>query len=178
MNLKKIKLSSLFIILNIFVLFTSVLFIEEIYKLQFSDSEYFKNQALSNRQKIDIIEAKRGSILDREFNEVSETINAFNIGIYPEQIDDKELVSELLAPLLQLDKVTIFERLKNNKNYFYLNRNVDFDIGSKINSQDPLLTVHAATKEDVDIIRNEILKCFNIIADSKIESSTIYEIVD
>ena len=52
------------------------------------------------------------------------------------------------------------------------------DIGSKINSQDPLLTVHAATKEDVDIIRNEILKCFNIIADSKIESSTIYEIVD
>ena len=134
MNLKKIKLSSLFIVLNIFVLFTSVLFIEEIYKLQFSDSEYFKNQALSNRQKIDIIEAKRGSILDREFNEVSETINAFNIGIYPEQIDDKELVSELLAPLLQLDKVTIFERLKNNKNYFYLKRNVDFEIGTKINN--------------------------------------------
>ena len=134
MNLKKIKLSSLFIILNIFVLFTSVLFIEEIYKLQFSDSEYFKNQALSNRQKIDIIEAKRGSILDREFNEVSETINAFNIGIYPEKIDDKELVSELLAPLLQLDKVTIFERLKNNKNYFYLKRNVDFEIGTKINN--------------------------------------------
>ena len=134
MNLKKIKLSSLFILLNIFVLFTSVLFIEEIYKLQFSDSEYFKNQALSNRQKIDIIEAKRGSILDREFNEVSETINAFNIGIYPEQIDDKELVSELLAPLLQLDKITIFERLKNNKNYFYLKRNVDFEIGTKINN--------------------------------------------
>ena len=134
MNLKKIKLSSLFILLNIFVLFTSVLFIEEIYKLQFSDSEYFKNQALSNRQKIDIIEAKRGSILDREFNEVSDTINAFNIGIYPEQIDDKELVSELLAPLLQLDKVTIFERLKNNKNYFYLKRNVDFEIGTKINN--------------------------------------------
>ena len=134
MNLKKIKLSSLFILLNIFVLFTSVLFIEEIYKLQFSESEYFKNQALSNRQKIDIIEAKRGSILDREFNEVSETINAFNIGIYPEQIDDKELVSELLAPLLQLDKVTIFERLKNNKNYFYLKRNVDFEIGTKINN--------------------------------------------
>ena len=134
MNLKKIKLSSLFILLNIFVLFTSVLFIEEIYKLQFSHSEYFKNQALSKRQKIDVIEAKRGSILDREFNEVSETINAFNIGIYPEQIDDKELVSELLAPLLQLDKVTIFERLKNNKNYFYLKRNVDFEIGTKINN--------------------------------------------
>ena len=134
MNLKKIKLSSLFILLNIFVLFTSVLFIEEIYKLQFSNSEYFKNQALSNRQKIDVIEAKRGSILDREFNEVSETVNAFNIGIYPEQIDDKELASELMAPLLQLDKAIIFERLNNNKNYFYLKRNVDFEIGTKINN--------------------------------------------
>ncbi|MBO71241.1 MAG: hypothetical protein CL508_02880, partial [Actinobacteria bacterium] len=132
MNLKKIKLSSLFIILNTFVLFTSVLFIEEIYKLQFSESEYFKNQALSNRQKVEVIEAKRGSILDREFNEVSETINAFNIGIYPEKIDDKELVSELLAPLLQLDKAVIFERLNNNKNYFYLKRNIDFETGTKI----------------------------------------------
>lgn len=134
MNLKKIKLSSLFIVLNIFVVFTSVLFIEEIYKLQFSESEYFKNQALSNRQKVDVIEAKRGSILDREFNEVSETINAFNIGIYPEKIDDKKLVSELLAPLLQLDKAVIFERLNNNKNYFYLKRNIDFETGTKIKS--------------------------------------------
>ena len=132
MNLKKLRISSFFILLNIFVLITSVLFIEEIYKLQFSNSEYFKNQALSNRQKIDVIEAKRGSILDREFNEVSETINAFNIGIYPEEIDDKELVSELMAPLLQLDRVVIFERLNNNKNYFYLKRNVDFEIGTKI----------------------------------------------
>ena len=132
MNLKKIKLSSLFIVLNIFVVFTSVLFIEEIYKLQFSESEYFKNQALSNRQKVEVIEAKRGSILDREFNEVSETINAFNIGIYPEKIDDKELVSELLAPLLQLDKAVIFERINNNKNYFYLKRNIDFETGTKI----------------------------------------------
>ena len=139
MNLKKIKLSSLFIILNTFVLFTSVLFIEEIYKLQFSESEYFKNQALSNRQKVEVIEAKRGSILDREFNEVSETINAFNIGIYPEKIDDKELVSELLSPLLQLDKVLILERLNNNKNYFYLKRNIDFETGTKIKNFDIII---------------------------------------
>ena len=122
----------MFVVLNTFVLFTSVLFIEEIYKLQFLESEYFKNEALSNRQKVEVIEAKRGSILDRKFNEVSETINAFNIGIYPEKIDDKELVSELLAPLLQLDKVLIFERLNNNKNYFYLKRNIDFETGTKL----------------------------------------------
>ena len=134
MKYKKIKLSSLFIILNIFVLFSSILFIEEIYKLQFSESEYFKNQALSNRQRVDVIDAKRGSILDRNFNEVSETINAFNIGIYPNKLEDKKIIAELLAPLLQVEKTKIYEKLNNNKKYFYLHRNVDFDVGSKIKS--------------------------------------------
>ena len=134
MKYKKFKLSSLFIFLNIIILFSSLLFIEEIYKLQFTDSEYFKSKALSNRQKVDVIDAKRGSILDRNFNEVSETVNAFNIGIYPNKLEDKKIVAELLAPLLQTDKTKIYEKLNNNKNYFYLHRNVDFDVGSKIKS--------------------------------------------
>ena len=132
MSLKKTKLAILFLILNIFALFGSVLFIEEIYNLQFIDSEYFKNQALSNRQKIEVIEAKRGSILDRNFNEVSESVNAFNIGIYPDQLKNKESAAELLAPLLKIDKSIINEKFNENKKYFYLKRNVDFDVGSKI----------------------------------------------
>ena len=132
MKFKKTKLISLFLILNIFTLFSSLLFIEEIYKLQFIDSEYFRNKALSNRQKVEVIEAKRGSILDKNFNEVSESINAFNIGIYPDKLSNKETASELLAPLLKIDKSIIYESLKKNKNYFYLKRNVDFDVGSKI----------------------------------------------
>ena len=132
MKFKKTKLVSLFLIINIFTLFSSVLFIEEIYKLQFIDSEYFKNKALSNRQKVEVIEAKRGSILDKNFNEVSESINAFNIGIYPDKLSNKETASELLAPLLKIDKSIINESLNKNENYFYLKRNVDFDVGLKI----------------------------------------------
>jgi len=109
-----------------------MLFLDEIYKLQFSQSEYFNNQALSNRQKVEIIEARRGAILDKNFNEISESINAFNIGIYPDRLNEKENASELLAPLLKMDKKVIIEKINNNKNYFYLKRNVDFDIGSKI----------------------------------------------
>ena len=134
MRFKKTKLTILFIFLNIFSLFASLLFIEQIYKLQFSQSDYFKNQALSNRQKVEIIEARRGAILDRNFNDVSESINSFNIGIYPNQIKDKENAAELLAPLLKIDKSLIYEKFNKNKNYFYLKRNVDFDVGSKINN--------------------------------------------
>ena len=90
MKFKKIKLTILFLILNIFGIFSSMLFLDEIYKLQFSQSEYFNNQALSNRQKLEVIEARRGSILDRNFNEISESINAFNIGIFPDKLIDKE----------------------------------------------------------------------------------------
>mgnify|MGYP000662197470 FL=1 len=136
MKFKKAKLVSLFLILNIFALFSSLLFIEEIYKLQFTESEYFRNKALSNRQKVEVIEAKRGSILDKDFNEVSESINAFNIGIYPDKLSNKENASELLAPLLKIDKSIIYESLNKNKNYFYLKRNVDFDVGSKIKEWD------------------------------------------
>ena len=132
MKFKKAKLTILFLILNIFAIFSSMLFLDEIYKLQFSQSEYFNNQALSNRQKVEIIEARRGAILDKNFNEISESINAFNIGIYPDRLNEKENASELLAPLLKMDKKVIIEKINNNKNYFYLKRNVDFDIGSKI----------------------------------------------
>ena len=132
MRFKKTKLTLLFVFLNIFALFSSVLFIEEIYKLQFSDSEFFKNQALSNRQKVEVIEARRGSILDRNFNDISESINSFNIGIYPSKLNDKENIAELLSPLLNIEKSIIYERFNKNKNYFYLKRNVDFDVGFKI----------------------------------------------
>ena len=134
MKFKKAKLTVLFIILNIFIMFSSYLFIDEIYKLQFSQTEYFKNQALSSRQKVDVIEAKRGSILDRKYNEVSESINAFNIGIYPDKLNDKKIAAEILSPLLQINKSEIYEKFNNNTNYFYLKRNVDFDIGTKINN--------------------------------------------
>ena len=79
MKYQKTRLTILFLILNLFVLFSSVLFIEEIYRLQFLDSEYFKNKALSYREKTEVIEARRGSILDRNYLQAAESINAFNI---------------------------------------------------------------------------------------------------
>ncbi len=132
MKYQKTRLSILFLILNLFVLFSSALFIEEVYRLQFSDSEYFKNKALSYREKTEVIEARRGSILDRNFNQVAESINAFNIGINPNKITNKKVISDILSPLLSIDNEIIFKRLNENNNYFYLKRNISFDVGMKI----------------------------------------------
>ena len=132
MKYQKTRLSILFLILNLFVLFSSALFIEEVYRLQFSDSEYFKNKALSYREKTEVIEARRGSILDRNFNQVAESINAFNIGINPNKITNKKVISDILSPLLSIDNEIIFKRMNENNNYFYLKRNISFDVGMKI----------------------------------------------
>ena len=132
MKYKKTRISFLFLILNLFVLFSSGLFIEQVFKLQFSNSDYFRNQALSYREKTEVIEAKRGSILDKNFNEVADTVNAFNIGIYPNKIVNKKEISDILSPLLKVDSKLILKRLNDNDNYFYLQRNVTFDIGMKI----------------------------------------------
>ena len=132
MKYQKTRLSILFLILNLFVLFSSALFIEEVYRLQFSDSEYFKNKALSYREKTEVIEARRGSILDRNYNQVAESINAFNIGINPNKITNKKVISDILSPLLSIDNEIIFKRLNENNNYFYLKRNISFDVGMKI----------------------------------------------
>ena len=132
MKYKKTRISFLFLIINLFVIFFSGLFIEEVFKLQFSNSDYFRNQALSYREKTEVIEAKRGSILDANFNEVANTVNAFNIGINPNKVVNKKEISDILSPLLKVDNKLILKRLNDNDNYFYLQRNVTFDIGMKI----------------------------------------------
>ena len=132
MKFRKMKLSILFVIINIIALAGSVLFVEEIYEIQFLQSEYYKSKALSNRQKVEVIEARRGSVLDKNFNIVSESIDAFNIGIYPDKLKDKKIAAEFLSPLLKIDKLQIYEKLDKSNNFFYLKRNVDFNVGSTI----------------------------------------------
>ncbi len=132
MSFKRIKLTLLFITLNSFLVFSFYLFIEVVYDLQFSNSEYFKNKALSYRERTEVIEARRGAILDKNYKEIANSIKAFNIGVYPSKITDKKQLSELLSPLLKIETKKILEKLNSNSNYIYLKRNVDYEVGSKI----------------------------------------------
>ena len=131
-NYKKVKLISIFLSILIFTATSFYLFIEEVYKLQFSDSEYYRNQAFSYREKTEIIESNRGAILDRNYIVLADSVSAFNIGINPKKIKNSKEISELLAPLLEIKSNEILEKIENNLNYFYLKRNIDFEVGDKI----------------------------------------------
>ena len=134
MNLYKIKIWILSSTVVFGFLFFSGLFLKNVYTLQFSNSEYFQNQALSYRVETEVLKSKRGSIYDRNLNLVSSSSRSFNVALRPKDIKDPYEVSNILSSFLGLSREYIYEKIESNNNYFYLLRNIDYKKGIEIDS--------------------------------------------
>ena len=134
MNLYKIKIWILSSTVVFGFLFFSGLFLKNVYTLQFSNSEYFQNQALSYRVETEVLKSKRGSIYDRNLNLVSSSSRSFNLALRPKDIKDPNEVSNILSSFLGLSREYIYEKIESNNNYFYLLRNIDYEKGIEIDS--------------------------------------------
>jgi len=121
----------LLIISSSFTLFSG-LFLKNVYELQFTNSEYFQEQALSYRIKSETLKAKRGSIYDKNLQPIATSTQAFNIGIFPNKISNIKETSSLLSPFIQKDRSEIAERIINSDRFFYLDRNIEFKKGEEI----------------------------------------------
>ena len=133
LNRNRLKLNFLFLMIFSFVLFGSFLFIQKVYSLQFIESDYFQDQALSYRERVEVLEAKRGTIFDKHFNVLASSIQSFNVAIKPNEINDLGLI-KVLSPILGIDENKILKKITENSGFFYLKRNVDFETGQKIKS--------------------------------------------
>ena len=129
----RLKLNFLFLTIFSFVLFGSFLFIQKVYSLQFIESDHFQDQALSYRERVEVLEAKRGTIYDKHFNVLASSIQSYNVAIRPNEINDLGLI-KVLSPVLGIDKNKILNEITENSRFFYLKRNVDFETGQKIKS--------------------------------------------
>ena len=134
MNLYKIKIWILSSTVVFGFLFFSGLFLKNVYTLQFSNSEYFQNQALSYRVETEVLKSKRGSIYDRNLNLVSSSSRSFNVALRPKDIKNPYEVSNILSSFLGLSREYIYEKIESNNNYFYLLRNIDYEKGIEIDS--------------------------------------------
>ena len=132
-NRNRLKLNFLFITIFSFVLFGSFLFIQKIYSLQFIESDHFQDQALSYRERVEVLEAKRGTIYDKHFNVLASSIQSYNVAIKPNEINDLGFI-KVLSPILGIDENKILNEITENSRFFYLKRNVDFETGQKIKS--------------------------------------------
>ena len=129
----RLKLNFLFLTIFSFVLFGSFLFIQTVYSLQFIESEHFQDQALSYRERVEVLEAKRGTIYDKHFNVLASSIQSYNVAIRPNEINDLGVI-KVLSPILGIDENKILNEITENSRFFYLKRNVDFETGQKIKS--------------------------------------------
>ena len=129
----RLKLNFLFLTIFSFVLFGSFLFIQKVYSLQFIESDHFQDQALSYRERVEVLEAKRGTIYDKHFNVLASSIQSYNVAIRPNEINDLGFI-KVLSPILGIDENKILNEITENSRFFYLKRNVDFETGQKIKS--------------------------------------------
>ena len=129
----RLKLNFLFLTIFSFILFGSFLFIQKVYSLQFIESDHFQDQALSYRERVEVLEAKRGTIYDKHFNVLASSIQSYNVAIRPNEINDLGLI-KVLSPILGIDENKILNKITENSGFFYLKRNVDFETGQKIKS--------------------------------------------
>ena len=132
MKYYKLKNWTLFLIISSSFSLFSGLFLKNVYELQFTNSEYFQEQALSYRIKSETLKAKRGSIYDKNLQPIATSTQAFNIGIFPNKISNIKEASLLLSPLIQKDSAKIAERIINSDRFFYLDRNIDYKKGEEI----------------------------------------------
>ena len=132
MKYYKLKNWTLFLIISFSFSLFSGLFLKNVYELQFTNSEYFQEQALSYRIKSETLKAKRGSIYDKNLQPIATSTQAFNIGIFPNKISNIKEASLLLSPLIQKDSANIAERIINSNRFFYLDRNIDYKKGEEI----------------------------------------------
>jgi len=129
-------LKNYFLIFVVFftVLGSSYVFISTVYELQFTNSDYFKNQALSYRVKTEKLKASRGNIYDKNLLILSSSSRSYNIGIFPTKIDNLDEVVNSLSAILFLEKDLLHKRIISTPNFFYLDRNIDYERGEEIKS--------------------------------------------
>ena len=133
-NYQRLKNYFLIFVLLFTVLGSSYVFMSTVYDLQFTNSDYFKNQALSYRVKTEKIKASRGSIYDKNLLVLSSSSRSYNVGIFPKKIDNLDEVVNLLSAILFIEREVLQKRIVSTSNFFYLDRNIDYEKGDEIKS--------------------------------------------
>lgn len=104
--------------------------------VQFVHGGELQEKALEVRMRDIPVEAKRGSILDRNGKELVISISVDSVYAIPGQVENPRDAAEKLAPLLGMDVDKLHERLTKKSSFEWLKRKVDNEIAQKIRALD------------------------------------------
>ena len=123
-----------------FFLSCSVIFLVLIFRLawiQFVQGDYLQQKALEVRMRDVPVEAKRGTIYDRNGNELVTSVSCDSVYAIPHQVKNPRQVAELLAPVLEMDVNRLFGILSRKSSYEWLERKVKPEVSAKIKELKP-----------------------------------------
>lgn len=100
--------------------------------IQFVQGEELKNKADEVRMRDIPVEARRGSILDRNGNELVASISVDSIYAIPKHVENPRKVARELSAILDMDENKLYEKLTKNTSFVWIKRKVDFDVSQKV----------------------------------------------
>ncbi|NQS76951.1 MAG: stage V sporulation protein D [Peptococcaceae bacterium] len=117
------------------IVFFSMLIIRVGY-LQLVEGDRLRDEAMDVRMRDVPLEAKRGTIYDRNGHELVTSVSVDSAYAFPPQIEDKQGAAEKIAQALQMDKEVVYEKLTEKVGFVWLKRRIDFDTAQRLKSLD------------------------------------------
>jgi stage V sporulation protein D (sporulation-specific penicillin-binding protein) len=101
--------------------------------LQFYKSNWLKENAIDQRVRDVPVEAKRGTIFDRNGKELAVSISTESVYAIPAEIVDVEETAAKLAAILTLDRDKLAAKLKKRQAFTWVKRKVDTETAKAVN---------------------------------------------
>ncbi len=118
--------------LLVFFLVLFVALISRAFQIQVLSGKMLKTLAERQHIKTLQIEPERGIIFDRNGEKLAASTMANSVYADPSKISNPADVAQKLAPILNIDKVTILRKLSGSKNFCWLARKIPPDQASKV----------------------------------------------
>lgn len=100
--------------------------------IQFVRGDELQEKAASYRMRDVPVEAKRGTIYDRNMNELVVSVSSDSVYAIPSHVEDKEKVAKQLAEILNMDEEVILKKLTRNSSFEWIKRKIDWQAAQKI----------------------------------------------
>lgn len=102
--------------------------------IQFVMGEDLKNKALEVRMRDIPVEAKRGTIYDRNGKELVTSVSVDSVYAIPHQVENKRDAAERLAPILGMDVERLTKTLSKKSSFEWIKRKLEPDVSNRIKS--------------------------------------------
>jgi len=121
--------------LPFFIIFLFLGIIEiRLYHLQILEHEKFVALARKEQVKIIKISSERGSILDRNGQELTVNVPSYSLYVRPESISNPERTARELSSHLNLDESILLRQLKSNRIFLWIKRKLPLSKKEEIDS--------------------------------------------